>query len=200
MPLIVQFTAGADHRCASELEALVRSALLNHPFLSITVKLPAHLQVNVAICREQSTAIRFDTYPTHGDVTLTIFEFHLFKIKDGGSVIALDDAPLDDRLINLLFHEFGHFIDARLDASFGYKDSLHPDDPRVKGFVDDLWNASIDGRLKDKAPHTLAERQSDAQEEGGIPADAIARAWEGEWRTYPDLVRVAESLRSTNDQ
>ena len=189
------FLEGATHRFRGHVEDLIRSVLTGHPFLGPLVRLPASLTVNVSIQRNRITSTRFDRYPTDGIVDLNLNEPDLFVLNpDGGSFRPGLDAPCD-KLPNLLFHEFGHFIDARLDGSFGYSDELHPKEQRLNDIHLALWCTFIDGRLSDLAPYKLGTRQRDAHEDLSLDIDVVRLASNGQFPTYPSILAEARRLR-----
>jgi len=175
---------------------LVREALLGHPFFVGDIPPPSTIQLDVTVgMHERVTFIDHSRYPSENRVRLHIHEFHFpldAAAMSAGEPIFLDDGALHPSLRNLLAHEFSHFIDARLDESFRYSEELRPSDsePLVQRVHFHLWDSYIDGRLGDLAPHSLEERQREADT---VDEGLINRAWAGEFSTYEAIVTQARA-------
>lgn len=183
---------------SSEIEQIVREAFLNHPFFAGNVSKPNSLLVKIGVTlfedkayRENVTSINHDNFLTDGFVHLNLHWQETYKLIPFNEIP--DYSSLNDKLFNTISHEFGHFIDARLNKEFGYKDDLLPLEGLLRRVHHDLWNSFIDGRLGVLAPYTLEERMKDAREINKINTSFIREAWYDGFKTYEHLLERAHA-------
>lgn len=197
----IEFLSDDDgQRPSSIAQAVITSgieaAVSEHPFYSRRVAPPPRLAVAVLFGEAFQTAIDHSAYSIESRICLQLNEFY-FRLNHSGLADRLiaDDGTAHEALRRLLFHEFGHFIDARLDRAFSYSDHLRPTDRSTLTLHHHLWDCHIDGRLGAMASHSLAERIAEAKRATGLPADVIRQSWSGAFPTYPIIVQQAQTLR-----
>ena len=152
---------------------------------------PQRFAVRVNIGPKLTTSIKHDDYHQRAEVVLNLDEFQLYEPHLDESSICFDSDPLNRKLPNLLTHEFGHFIDACLSQTFRYCTALRPSDRRHLVRLYHLWDSYIDGRLGSLAPYKLEERIEEATSVGKLDRNLVEKAWQGEFKTYPELVNAA---------
>lgn len=132
----------------SIIEECIKETLNKHPFLKNLNK-PDLLRVGVEKIKGESS-INHKLFPKNSLVILYLGEEIYDKGRtdrgrdEAGGAWKLNESELK----KVLSHEFGHFIDARLNPKFGYKDEDY-ERKRYKNIYDLLWNSYIDGRLCD---------------------------------------------------
>lgn len=163
----------------------VIDSLTKHPFLGHEVVLAGRVHIEVIVGRSvDNSQIDHARYADKGLIRLELHKMD-FNLVGGGCMEFSEDL-----LRRLLLHEFGHFIDARLDSRFGYEDKRRPTHKSMRRAFFELWDAFIDGRLADHAPKTREQREHEAR----VPCEFIGRAWQGEYSTFDALLAVAQGL------
>jgi len=174
------------------IEERIKETLNNHPFLEGLDK-PDLVRVWVKKEEKENTQINHRLFSEWCVVILYLLERDIRPYYPGGAfgVHELDREKID----KVLYHEFGHFIDARLDPAFGYKDEEHKGKWYAKIYTT-LWNCYIDGRLEKfkLAPCSLKERidlecvvDIDSKRIE-IKSDFLTKAWNREFRTHEELL------------
>jgi hypothetical protein len=194
--LTIGFISDSTPRIKTEVESVIRQTLASHPFFGSRVRPPASLKVDVIADMSVQTSIEHHHFREDGRVKLNLNELQLYKTHLGGGPVCFDSDPLNAQLANLVAHEFGHFIDARLDSAFMFDDGLQPADNPTWRIFYNLWDSYIDGRLGPLAPYSLVERQEESWQVGRVPPELVERAWNGSFRTHGELVEAAVGLQS----
>ena len=187
----------SNHRFFDTLASKIKECLNTHPFISDTMVLPKSIKIEVSIEDFNKTSMDQSDYLKTGLIKI-IFGNDLY-LEDNSplpsfSMISFDTAPINPNIDKIIYHELGHFIDARLNPSFGYDDALRPQEKRIKSIHFNLWDSYIDGRLGTFTPYLLEERKREAKEVNGIDDNYITRAWNGEFTTYESIVTTAQDI------
>ena len=185
----------SSHRFFDTLASKIKECLNTHPFISDTMVLPKSIKIEVSIEDFNHTFTKQRDYLRRGLIEI-VFGEDLY-LKDNSSLpsvstISFDNAPINPNIDKTIYHELGHFIDARLNPSFGYNDDLRPEDEMIKLVHMDIWNCYIDGRLSDLAPCSLEERKNEAKNR--VASRYIERAWNGEFTTYRSIITTAQNI------
>jgi len=152
--------------------------------------MPRHLVIEVSVSAHSCTGIQHGAYPSTGHISLELNEISLFA-QDGSFEVS------EDQVLKILYHEFGHFIDARLDPNFRYDHDRRPPQGPMRVAYYHLWDAYIDGRLGEFAPYTLQERQNEAAKcQAALPEAAIASIWSGPPVSFDEILSLAERYTS----
>jgi len=168
------------HKIRHEINTTLHKCCDDHPFFG-RIKRPDKVAFKVEFGLQ--TSINHSLFATNGTVQITLDARHL-SVCDPGPC----GRP---RLDKVIYHELGHFIDARIDSAFAYDDAIrptaHPDELRAM-YV--MWDSFIDGRLGLKAPYSLQERQKPAKT--AALRKLACLAWNGGLKTFPDIVAAAK--------
>jgi len=174
----------------------IKETLNSHPFLKGLTK-PNLVRVWVKKEEEKRTSINHRLFLEIYLVILHLNEIDICPHYPSGAR-ELDELD-EEKLTRVLLHEFGHFIDAKVDMQkFGYNDREYECQP-YKNIYNILWCSYIDGRLGKRAPFNLKDRIEEARrcirinsEHIEIKADFVRKAWNKEFTTHKELIRKTE--------
>src|SRR2546422_664417 len=169
MNLKIEFERPLGVKRQAALEREVRSVLEGHPLFAGGVCKPGALVVRITVGMDKRTAIDHTSFPAAGYIRLDLDEIYYPLDRKVGEPLFTGDTEFHPRFGQLLAHEFSHFIDARLTPAFGYGNDKRPSDSGVLSVHLNLWDSYIDVRLGDLAPHSLSERQHEAEQVNGVP-------------------------------
>lgn len=191
MKVDVVFAAGGRVDFCTEIHGLITQGLINHPFLACPrIAVPCYVLVKLNIVEAHLLSapnIDHNSFLRDRSITLSFPKVS----DDDGLYTHLSGNPIsiNPRAKKLIAHEMAHFVDARLDQSFGYNDAARPSDPALRSIVYHLWDSYIDGRLGPLAPYNLQCRQHWAASR--VPSLLVERAWNAAFTTYRDLLQAA---------
>ncbi len=94
------------------------------------IPIPSSLIINVIIGYDWNTEIDHHSFIVDGLIELKLSAWDILY-KDEGHV-NYEQLKLNGKLGKIIAHELGHFIDAQLDTSFVYSESLRPPDDIIK--------------------------------------------------------------------
>lgn len=192
----------------------IKETLSKHPFFEgldkpnlVRVWVKMGLKENTQI-EVYSTQIDHSLFSEWGVVILYLFEKNIRP--NYNPYAARKPHELDrEKIDKVLYHEFGHFIDARLDSAFGYKEKELKCQP-YRNIYNILWNSYIDGRLKERAPFSLKYRIKKGRD--GIKINSehieiksvfIEKAWNKEFTTHKEIldktIEIYEKFKKESD-
>ncbi|MBI5778694.1 MAG: hypothetical protein HZA49_04500 [Planctomycetes bacterium] len=200
----IEIVNNSSHRFVDGIANKISKCFNTHPFINNTFALPERIKIVLSIvsiedCRK--TGIDHSSYLKTGIVEIIFNEINLYLEEDlhlpAGNVKSFNNNQVNPDMDKIIYHELGHFIDARLNPAFGYDDNLRPKEDRIKWIHYDIWNGYIDGRLGLIAPSSLEERQKDAEKMNRIEPCYITRAWNGEFATYESITKTAQEINAS---
>ncbi|MFB0526630.1 MAG: hypothetical protein ACETVO_04090 [bacterium] len=178
------------------IEECIKETLNNHPFLERLTK-PGLVRIWVKMGPEEKTRVNHRLFSEWCVVILYLWEEDIRPHYPGGAreVDELDREKID----KVLSHEFGHFIDAKVNTEkFGYNDREYECQP-YRNIYNILWCSYIDGRLKKHALFSLKDRMEEGRscirinsEHIRIKSVFIEKAWNKEFTTHKEFLYGAE--------
>lgn len=185
----IEIVKKSNHRFIDEIVSKTNKCFREHPFINNTFVLPKHIKIEISIELSQKTSINHSDYLGIGLIKIIFDEFDLYLSTGNG--ISFDTDPMSPNIDKIIYHELGHFVDARLNLSFGYEDDLRPKEKTIKSIHHNLWDSYIDGRLGVCAPFSLEKRKADAPR---VDPCYIEKAWNGKFNTYKSIVTTAKEI------
>lgn len=190
----------------NEIKKITRKSFKKHSFFSGSVRRPDLLVVNVK--REsifgKNTGMDHSSFPKDRSVVLTLNDMDIYDepTSTNEKQSKFHDIPsgtgtLSKKLHKVITHEFGHLIDARFNAEFGWDDSFYREQDHIQDHIKEffrcLWNSFIDGRLSfyELNPFSLEQRISDASKRFGINSSFVEEAWDKKFWTYREILSKA---------
>jgi hypothetical protein len=165
------------------INLLLEKCLSEHPFIYKLKQLPQSVNIEAIITLDDVTSINHLSFANNQTVTLYIHDSALRGSND--------DYIQNPLLRKIVFHEYGHFIDARLDTSFNY---IELTEKKLYGHVQHLWNCFIDGRLGVGSPSTLEQRVQEGEKALKLASRYSIDAWNGCYSTYPHILETSKII------
>jgi len=186
---------------SNEIEKIIKEAVSQHPFFSKAVRKPDLLIVEVTNIDDEGTGINDDSFKENASVKLNLHDAELYESQQNSlypQLFHIVYGSLNNKLYNIIMHEFAHFID-KLDEKFYYDDDEFKSQPAVqKEIYQTLWNSYIDGRLNKLTPCSLDDRIKEIScikmNSGHIEiiVDFVIKAWNKAFTTHKELLSKAE--------